>query len=308
MFFFPFLLSLSSVYSVEAAPVEEKTRVAVSIRPLQLILQEIVDENFEIQLVASPGSSPHTFEPSARDRRRLADADLVLFVSPDLDPWMKRLSPSAIDVIQGLSRSDRLMTRAHHHHHGHDHSHENEGSGHHHHGHSHQRVVDPHFWMNPQTVKSLLPKIVEELCRVRAASCDELKKRSSQFEAKLDALHADASERLRAFRNRSVMTAHDFLGYFCRSFRLRCEESVEAIPGKEPSPRDVIRLSRLARDRKLRFIYSEPQLSQQAVEAIAREAGLQVKVLDPIGLSPEIQSYENLFQFNLNQIVLGFSE
>jgi zinc transport system substrate-binding protein len=158
------------------------------------------------------------------------------------------------------------------------------------------------------TVKALLPGIESELCLISPDACPRIQERRRQFELELQELHAEISTLLKAHKGKSIITAHDFLAYFTHEFGLRYEQPVEPIPGKEPSPRDVIRLTRLAKDKNLKFIYSEPQLSQQAVASIAKEAGIGVETLDPIGVSDQIKTYADLIRRNAQQIEKGFSE
>lgn len=284
--FFIYLISSPALYS------EEKPQISVSIQPLYLIFQQLVGDDFKIHRIAPPGSSPHTYEPSPQAQTKLNESVKVFYVSEHLDHWVTKLgSQEPIAVIQLVPRSERLLATAHHHH--------GEGEAHRHHG----PVVDPHFWMNPETVSKSLKAIQKELCNLQTEACPRIEKRREEMEAQLEQLDQDLRESFKAFEGRSVITAHDFLAYFARRYRLRYEQPVEPIPGKEPSPRDIIRLIGLVKDRSIRVIFSEPQLSQRAVLSIAREANIEVEILDPIGVDPSIKSYRDLIEFNAKRIL-----
>jgi ABC-type Zn uptake system ZnuABC Zn-binding protein ZnuA len=69
---------------------------------------------------------------------------------------------------------------------------------------------------------------------------------------------------------------------------------VEPIPGQEPTPRHLESVVRAAREKGARALFTEPQLHAGPAQAIARETGLSVFEIDPVGGLPATDSYEKL--------------
>jgi zinc transport system substrate-binding protein len=93
--------------------------------------------------------------------------------------------------------------------------------------------------------------------------------------------------------------------YFGDRYGLEQVGVVEEFPGKEPSPRYLADLVALAREQEAAAIFAEPQLNSAAAEALAREIGVGVAVLDPIG-GPQVpgrETYTALLGWNTRAMV-----
>ena len=69
---------------------------------------------------------------------------------------------------------------------------------------------------------------------------------------------------------------------------------VQPVPGSEPSARHLEELVAELRAAEPAALFSEPQLESQLAATLAREAGVVVHPVDPIGGGPGAESYEEL--------------
>lgn len=264
--------------------------ILVSIQPLKFIVQEITQDQVEVHSLAAGNISAHTFEPKPSDIRRLEEAQIAIYVSPELDSWMlKHKSDKLVTFMDWIPKSHQLPIR-------YEHSHEE------HHGHHEHTTIDPHFWMDPIVVQSSLPLMTDFLCKKFEKSCPQFKKNSENFHKILSSLDQKIRSKLLRVKGRPLMSTHDFLNYFCSRYELDYLEPIEPIPGKEPSPKDLLKLKNLVTKKKLKTIFSEPQLNEQNVRILAEASGLSHKALDPQGVAPEIQNYESLLIWNTDQL------
>ena len=66
---------------------------------------------------------------------------------------------------------------------------------------------------------------------------------------------------------------------------------------------EIRRLSRTIRERGVPVVFTEPQYSPKLAEALAREAGVPVRVLDPVATgSPALTAYEDAMRRNLSAL------
>jgi ABC-type Zn uptake system ZnuABC Zn-binding protein ZnuA len=101
------------------------------------------------------------------------------------------------------------------------------------------------------------------------------------------------------------VSAHPAFTHFAARYGLVQAASVEPVPGREPSPRALASLIHLARDHRLRVIFTEPQFPEAAARMIARDAGLGVTLVDPIGGVDGRITYEELLRFTAAAFLTG---
>ena len=58
---------------------------------------------------------------------------------------------------------------------------------------------------------------------------------------------------------------------------------IEPFPGREPSPFELRALIQTARSERLGTLFTEPQFPRTAARVVAEEAGLALRMVDPIG-------------------------
>jgi zinc transport system substrate-binding protein len=294
------LLIFSSPNPSASAP------LLTSILPLKFIIQEITGSEIQVESLTSGNVSSHIYEPTPSDMRKLHQSQVVFFVDPSLDHWMIRQerekSFAVLDLIPTEAKKAFVFHHHdHHHHHGHTHSgHRHKTSGR---AKEPKHPYDPHFWMDPLTVQQSLPGIVKVLCETLPQSCKIFEKNAEKFSKSLSVLDKQIRQALEEKKVGPIMTTHDFLNYFCQRYGLDYVEPIEPIPGKEPSPKDILRLHRLVKEKNLKVLFSEPQLNVQSAKNLAESAGIRHASLDPIGADKSIQSYSSLILWNLKQLV-----
>lgn len=78
------LLALLSVPALAA----EKITVVASIKPLQLVMHELLGEHADVKVLLPTGASPHHYSLKPSDIRKLTQADLVVWVGEDMEQFL----------------------------------------------------------------------------------------------------------------------------------------------------------------------------------------------------------------------------
>lgn len=260
----------------------------VTIHPLGAIIDPLVQNRGEVTVLVPPGASPHTYDVRPRDARLAAQAGALFYVGPMLDAWAADLAtPRRVEVLDLVPSEFRLTF---------------------------DRVLpggsadlDPHFWLDPLTVRATLPNLAAALAKADPDKSDAFDQAAKIFAADLESLDAELRRILESAAGESVIEFHPSMGYFLNRYGLRVTGAIESAPGREPTPKDLKRLIDRANADGVRVIITEPQLPREAVRAIAEATGAQVVELDPLGGAPGRSTYGELLLFNAHALAKAFA-
>jgi zinc transport system substrate-binding protein/manganese/iron transport system substrate-binding protein len=263
----------------DAAPARaDRVTVAATIFPVYDIVRQVGGAVTDVVLVLPPGASPHTFEPTPAAVRALGGARALFVVGHGLDDWAARLARGAgvagvvpVDAGIALRRTSR-------------------------------GGVDPHYWLAAANARAIARTVAAELTRLAPLRRGEIEAGLGAYLARLDAADAAVRRLLGDLRTRKIATVHDAFGYFAAAYGLEVVATFEPYAGLEPSPAFVIAFQRAVRAAGVRVVFTEPQLSVEALRPIARDLGVTLAVLDPLGGLPGRESYVDLLLFDARAV------
>jgi zinc transport system substrate-binding protein len=141
------------------------------------------------------------------------------------------------------------------------------------------RAEDPHVWLDPIRFAEIAQEIGAALGR--PASGEDLA-------VALQALDEELSSGLGQCERRTLVTTHAAFGRLAARYGLTALSLAGRSPESEPSPQELERLVEKVRASRATTVFVEPLVSDRLAETVAREAGTEVAVLDPVeGLSQE---------------------
>jgi zinc transport system substrate-binding protein len=109
---------------------------------------------------------------------------------------------------------------------------------------------------------------------------------------------------LKDVKTRYYVAFHDAFAYFAERYGLTLLAAIEEVPGRDPSPRHLARVSDLIRAHGVRSLFSPAGPLPRIVRSLAEDLGLKVYPLDPIETGPlHPEGYERLVRGNLRLIV-----
>ncbi len=249
----------------------------VSIPPLKAILAPLVGDA-SIHVLLPPGASPHTYELRPSDAARAAEASVLFYVDESLDGWAAELQtreriavlpllPESLHRPYGLACE---LDGEHDHDHDHDHDHA--------HG-----ETDPHFWTDPLTVAGVVEPLVARLSALRPERAEAYKENGERFLEELKELDVSLITELAPARGGEVAVFHHAFDYLLHRYGIKVAAAIEPSPGQTAGPRTLHELGKDLKERGVRAIFIEPQLSPQSAQAVAEQAGLKLVVVDPLG-------------------------
>jgi ABC-type Zn uptake system ZnuABC Zn-binding protein ZnuA len=269
------VLTLGSLAAEAGA---ERLKVTATVFPLYDIVRHVAEPIADVVLVLPPGASPHTFEPTPSAVRALEGARVLFVIGHGLDDWAARLARGAgITRLAPVDAGIALRRDPH-------------------------GGVDPHYWLSALNAKAIARSVAVELTRLAPDRRGDIDRALAAYLARLDAADAEVRRLLADLPTRRIATFHDAFGYFAEAYGLDVVATFEPYPGVEPSPRFVMEFERSIRAAAVRVVFTEPQLSIDALRPIARDLGVTLAVLDPLGGLPGRESYIDLLRFDARAV------
>lgn len=273
------VLLAPNICMLTASAREEKIQAFVSIPPQAYFVQRIGGERIAVSVMAGPGQSPHTYEPTPRQMAALSQAQVYFRVGVSLESaWMRRIeqaypSLKVIDTNRGIPL--RPM-EAHHHHDGETdiHSHHSDGEC------ETEGNKDPHIWLSPPLVKIQAQTICDALAEIDPSHRDEYQSNLAAFCTDLDRIDEEIKEILKDVRVRKFLLFHPSWGYFADAYGLQ-QIPIE-LEGKEPTAQQLTELVEQAKRERLQTIFIQPQFNKRIAETLAQTIGGRVAVIDPL--------------------------
>lgn len=231
----------------------EKVQVFVSILPQAYFTEKVGGEHVQVSVLIPPGADPHTYEPTPQQMKDLADADLYLKLGTIEfeELWMNRITGVNPEMlVVDTSQSITLIEE------------------------------DPHIWLSPALAKQQAYSIYQALSEVDAFHQPDYQHNLQAFQAEMDQLDLDIKEQLKTITHRELLVFHPAWRYFCDEYNLQ-EIAIEK-EGKEPTAQEMAQIINDARQKGIRAVIASPQHSTHEAEAVARDLGGEVIIVDPL--------------------------
>jgi zinc transport system substrate-binding protein len=255
--------ALSGCGSDEAGSGEQ---VVAAFYPIAYAVERVAP-GAEVTNLTPAGAEPHDLELSPRDVERVRGADLVLYLGEGFMPALEDAideGGNAVDLLAGESL--RKASEAHGH--GEEAGHDDEESG-----------FDVHVWLDPMRYATIVRKVADALGEPDAAD---------GLVAELEELDAEFRAGLESCERREIVTSHAAFGYLATAYDLTQIPLTGVSPEAEPSAKALEALVDEVEEEGATTVFFETLVSPRLAETVAREAGVETAVLNPLeGLTEE---------------------
>ncbi|WP_299199516.1 zinc ABC transporter substrate-binding protein ZnuA [uncultured Amphritea sp.] len=291
-----FLLS-SAICSAQAVHAEQ-VKLLASIKPIQLIAEDMLGDLAEVDVLLPPGSSPHHFSLKPSSIGLIHDADLFIWGGPGLELFLTKtvsqLERPALALLEGGDA----------HHHDEEHAADNEPShtdealgaeadDQHDHGDS-----DPHFWMAPDRALAAADLIKDRLVERYPTDAALYEQAYNDFAARLSVTDQQLQQQLKVVGNTGFYVFHDAFGSFVEHYQLHQLGYFTVDPGRKPGARRLSEIRTALENDQARCVFVEPQFKAPVVDSLIRGLDIRVGRLDPLAVAIEAGpgGYSNYLQ------------
>jgi zinc transport system substrate-binding protein len=277
------ILALITALLAVSLPVRA-LEVLTTIKPLGFIAAAITDGVSEPKVLLPTGASPHDFSLRPSDIRSINEANLVVWVGPELEGFMAKplaKHPHVLTLtrVEGMPLFDYSKQAGHEEHAGEGHEgHDHEGhEGHHHEG------VDPHIWLGPTQALVIANALSETLSAQDPANAERYRANLLAFKAKVEAKDKVIAEQMKAVNQKGYFVFHEAYGYWERHYGMSSKGHFTVSPERRPGAKTLVEIRKALEEKKASCIYAEPQFSPAVIESVARNTGAKVLLLDEVG-------------------------
>jgi ABC-type Zn uptake system ZnuABC Zn-binding protein ZnuA len=151
-------------------------------------------------------------------------------------------------------------------------------------------------------MQTIVDVIAAELATVDPEGKDTFSKNAQALKASLQDVDAKIGARAKTWSKHTIVTFHGSMSYFAKRYGIRIAAVVEPIAGKEPTATYIAKVIGAIKHSGAAALFTEPQLDKGPGQTIAREAGIQLGELDPVGGVAGRDSYESLLIWNTDQL------
>lgn len=251
-----------------------KPVVSVSLVPQKYWIDRLSGDAVDVNVMVVSGASHSTYEPTPQQMKHINSSQLYFRLGYiDFEQvWMEKFQNSnpdmkVVDLSEGFDLESVVAFPC-----SHDH-----GEGHNHHAHT---AVDPHIWLNPPMVKTMVERIARELRMLLPTDADSIRIREKEFLSEIDSLDAYISQCFSNLENRKFLLFHPALTWYALNYGL--EQIVVEVDGKEPSASTMKQIIETVRNENIKVVMIQSEFSTDRAESIARETNAQIVHIEPM--------------------------
>lgn len=259
-----------------ARAAEDPPRVVASIKPVHALVAGVMAGVGEPVLIVKGAGSPHTYSLRPSDARALSRAQIVFWIGPTLELFLRRPLDSLARGASVVSLAEargvvRLPQRA-----GGAWGEDPDAPG-------GVGTYNAHLWLDPRNAEAMVEAIADVLAHSDPAHRDAYRTNAARLHASLRALDAELARRLAPLRERPYLVFHDAYPYFEARYHLNAVGSVAVDPEQAPGARRIAALRRRIRAAGVQCVFAEPEFPPRLVRTLIEGTGARSGVLDPLG-------------------------
>ena len=308
----PFV-AMAGLAGMMAVPAKaDSVKVVTDIAPVEALVTRVMQGVGTPSRLVGNNASPHGLALRPSQARDLQEADLIVWIGPELTPWLDKAIDSlgenavtlglfdapgtatldprseavfALDLDDHHDEHDHEEHDEHDHekHDEHDHEKHDDHEDHDDHGHEghHHGDTDPHAWLDPQNGRHWLTIIAGSLAQIDPANADAYQANAVAGMAEIDDAVAKITATLAPVKDRPFLVYHDAYQYFEVAFGLTALGAISNTDAVTPGPARLRAIGDLAADGGAHCILLSPAESDRYLDSIGTV--LHPVVGDPLG-------------------------
>lgn len=278
-------LTLTAMAFATSAALPAHADIVASIKPVGFIASAIADGVTPVEVLLPDGASEHDYALRPSDVKRLQNADLVVWVGPEMEAFMTKSAASLpekknLEIVQ-ISGVKPFLLRGGEDddHHDHDDAeHDHDEAHHHHHG-----EFNMHLWMSPEIAKKTAVAIHGKLLELMPQDKAKLDANLQHFEAELADTDKRIISQLAPVKDKGYFVFHDAYTYFEKHYGLSPTGHFTVNPEIQPGAQRLHQIRTQLVEKKAVCVFAEPQFRPAVIDAVARGTQVRKGTLDPLG-------------------------
>ncbi|KTS74317.1 zinc ABC transporter substrate-binding protein ZnuA [Pantoea stewartii] len=277
--------TLAALAFATAVALPAHANVVASIKPVGFIASAIADGVTPVEVLLPDGASEHDYALRPSDVKRLQNADLVVWVGPEMEAFMTKSAAALsekknLEIVQIPGVKTMLLRGGEDDDHD-DHEaaeHDHDAEHHHHHG-----EFNMHLWMSPEIAQKTAVAIHEKLLELMPQDKAKLDANLQHFEAELADTDKRIISQLASVKDKGYFVFHDAYTYFEKHYGLSPTGHFTVNPEIQPGAQRLHQIRTQLVEKKAVCVFAEPQFRPAVIDAVARGTQVRKGTLDPLG-------------------------
>ena len=252
------VFSVISLTSCVGPSKNSQRMITVTIEPLRYFTEQIAGNKFDVVTMVPNGSSPETYEPTARQMVKLSGSDLYIKVGNIgfERTWMKKLESNAPHTI--IINSSEGITL------------QKNGNG----------VADPHVWMSASNAKVIVRNIYKALAEIDSKDSIYFKSNLTRLLEKIEITDINVRESISKNKTLTFLIYHPALTYFARDYGLK-QIAIEE-EGREPSAAQLQQTISAAKQKRVKVLFVQKEFTNRNTQIVEEGTNAKKVEINPL--------------------------
>ena len=260
-------VALFSCNSKKANKNKAGSVITVSILPQKTFVEKIAGNDFKVNVLIPPGSSPAAYTLLPSQLKEIANSAVWFrmgYIGFEYS-WKEKISNAnkamkVVDLSEGLN----LIAQ----------SSKQEGDR------TIYEGVNPHIWLSPVLVKQIAKTILDELVLLKPEKSEKYKANYLKFLKEINLLDNKIRTKLKDFAGRKIILFHPSLSYYARDYGL--EQFSLEVGGKQTTPKLMAKIVDIAKKENIRVIYIQSEFDREHARVFAEEINGKIIQISPL--------------------------
>jgi len=250
--------------------------VYTSIKPVAMLVKAVAGDALDVKVLLPDSASPHDYALKFSDLRALREAELFVWVGPELESILAK----ALRGIPGENQFSLAGIKTLHwpEHLSHDHHREHHSD---HRSHDDELSKDPHLWLSPENSLKVGTALFEQLSNKYPQFKSNFAANLKTFSESLVALDDEISKQLAPVKQQGFIVLHDGYGHFVDHYGLNQLSVIKLNSGASRGARHYSEM--MALGDQVACVFTEPQLNSKSAIQLANTLGANHAELDFMG-------------------------
>jgi len=257
-------------------------------------LRAIGGPDIQPAIFLPPGSSPHEFQATAKNKETADDASLIIKNGLGLDDWVVNLSSQNKTALR-LSIGDDIEAIK---------THEETLPG---------QIAEekdktlgdtnPHVWLDPLNQIKAAEMIRNALIKIDPDHKAGFEQRAATYIDSIKKLDADFKAAAATFKHHEFIGFHSAYDYLARRYGLKQVASIQEIGAGGMNPAQVERVEAIINQRHIPVVFTETAFDSKQANVVVKATGVKLGVLEPLETYEKLdQTYVGLMRKNLEEL------
>lgn len=294
----------SIILMLSSVSYAKELNVVTSIKPIHSLVSRVMGDLGKPELLVQGGVTPHIFRMKPSDFRKIANADVLFYISPKFETFLRSTSLAESSTLNAIAFAEQQDIKLHP-------FRDSkiwfsEGGPDEEHQHS---DMDLHIWLDPSNTRRIVNIIKETLSELDPANSINYVKNANVLIKELYDQEELIRELLRPLRDSAMIVYHDAFQYYEKAFSLRSFGAIQLKSDETPSIKHLAALKKIAAERNVTCVLAIPGTHPRIAMAVMGDTSAGYGVVDHLGqyLEPGPESYFQLM-FEITQSILDCQE